>query len=261
MITSVRNPKVQHIRELQQKAKHRRESGSFVVEGARLAEEALMSGWPVRSALLTQALAAADPNLARALEARGIAELVSDEVMRSASDTQTPQGVLVEIEQRGHALPAQLGFALILDGVADPGNVGTLLRSAAGANCDAVLLGPGCADAFSPKVLRSGMGAHFRQPVLHMDWAAIAKTVADHKLALFVAEAWEGAAYDEADLTGSIGLILGGEAAGSGDQAAKLNPQPIQIPMPGRTESLNVATAGSILLFEVVRQRRHAAQA
>jgi TrmH family RNA methyltransferase len=259
MITSAKNPKVAHIRSLQQKAKNRREHGSFVVEGARLAEEALMSGWPVRSALYTEGLAAADPNLARALESRGIAELVSDEVMRSASDTTTPQGVLVEIEQRAAALPAQLNFALILDGVSDPGNVGTLLRSAAAANCDAVLLGPGCADAFSPKVLRSGMGAHFRQPVVHADWAAITKSVADHKLGLFVAEAWEGAAYDEVDLTGNVGLILGGEAAGSGEQAAKLNPQPIQIPMPGRTESLNVATAGSILLFEVVRQRRRAA--
>jgi TrmH family RNA methyltransferase len=258
MITSARNPKVVHLRGLQQKSRNRRESGSFVVEGARLAEEALMSGWPVRSAFFTESLAAADPNLARALEARGIAELVSEEVMRSASDTQTPQGVLVEVEQRKAELPAQLNFALILDGVSDPGNVGTLLRSAAGANCDAVLLGPNCADAFSPKVLRSGMGAHFRQPVLHLDWAAITKTVTDQKLTLFVAEAWEGTAYDEANLTGPLGLILGGEAAGSGEEAAKLNPQPIQIPMPGRTESLNVATAGSILLFEVVRQRRRA---
>jgi TrmH family RNA methyltransferase len=260
MITSARNPKVQHIRNLQQKSKNRRESGSFVVEGARLAEEALMSGWQIRSAFFTESLASSDPNLARALEARGVAELVSEEVMRSASDTQTPQGVLVEVEQRGLDLPAQLTFALILDGVSDPGNVGTLLRSAAAANCDAVLLGPGCADAFSPKVLRSGMGAHFRQPMLHMDWASIAKTIANHKLALFAAEAWEGAAYDEVDFTVPLALILGGEAAGSSEQATQLNPQPIQIPMPGRTESLNVATAGSILLFEVVRQRRHAAR-
>lgn len=258
MITSVRNPKVQQIRALQRQAKHRRELGAFVVEGARLADEALMSGWAIRQALYTESLAQSAPELVRALEARGVAEIVSTAVMEAASDTQSPQGVILEIELKANALPKDLTFALILDGVADPGNLGTLLRSAAAADCDVVLCSPGCADPFSPKVVRSGMGAHFRQPILSLDWPAIAKLVSEHKLTCFLAEAWEGKPYDQEAYADPLALILGGEARGSGEQAAKLQPTPVQIPMPGRIESLNVAAAGSILLFEIVRQRRTA---
>lgn len=258
MITSVRNPKVQRLRALVEQAKRRKEHGSFAVEGARLAEEALMSGWTVRTALITENLAKTDPNLARALAARGVSEEVSESVMKSISDTQTPQGVMLEVELRQLALPKPVTFALILDAVADPGNLGTLLRTAAAANCDAVLLGPGCADAFAPKVLRSGMGAHFRQPLLVKTWEQIAEFVKEHKLEIFLAEAWQGKVYDQQDFTKPMALILGGEARGSGEEAMKLQPTPLQIPMPGRIESLNAASAGSILLFEVVRQRRQA---
>jgi TrmH family RNA methyltransferase len=260
MITSARNPKVQRLRALQAQAKRRKEHGSFVVEGVRLAEEALMSNWPVRTALITPTLAESDPNLARALEARGVADEVSASVMKALSDTKTPQGVLLEVELRDTKLPETLGFALILDGIADPGNLGTLLRTAAAADCDAVLLAPGCADAWSPKVLRSAMGAHFRQPILAMDWPSIERTVKANNLHAYLAEAWQGEPYDLADFTKPVALILGGEAQGASADALALKPTPVQIPMPGRMESLNVATAGSILIFEVVRQRR-AAQA
>lgn len=256
MITSVRNPKVQQVRALQRQAKQRRQLGAFVVEGARLADEALMSGWPIRQALYTESLARSAPELVRALEARGIAEPVSEAVMESASDTQSPQGILLEVELKAMPLPEHITLALVLDGVADPGNMGTLLRSAAAADCDVVLCGPGCADPFSPKVLRSGMGAHFRQPILSVDWAKISQLVETQNLSCFLAEAWEGQPYDKMDLRNPLALILGGEARGSGEQAAKLKPTPLQIPMPGRIESLNVAAAGSILLFEIVRQRR-----
>lgn len=257
MITSARNPKVQRLRALQEQAKRRKENGSFVVEGVRLAEEALMSNWPVRTALITPALAASDPNLVRALEARGVAEEVSASVMKSLSDTKTPQGVLLEVELRDTKLPDNVSFTLVLDAIADPGNLGTLLRTAAAADCDAVLLAPGCADAFAPKVLRSAMGAHFRQPILTMDWKTIERTVKEHRLQAYLAEAWQGEVYDHADFARPVALVLGGEASGASANVAALNPKQVQIPMPGRMESLNVATAGSILLFEVVRQRRH----
>jgi TrmH family RNA methyltransferase len=258
MITSARNPKVQRLRALQEHAKRRKEHGSFVVEGVRLAEEALMSNWPIRTALITPSLAESDPNLARALESRGVTEEVAASVMKSLSDTKTPQGVLLEVELRDTKLPDTLDFALILDAITDPGNLGTLLRTAAAADCDAVLLAPGCADAFSPKVLRSAMGAHFRQPILAMDWPSIEHIVKENKLHAYLAEAWQGEVYDHADFTKPVALVLGGEASGASANVAALNSKQVQIPMPGRMESLNVATAGSILLFEIVRQRRQA---
>lgn len=255
MIKSVRNPKVQEMRALQRLPRRRREKGAFVVEGARLAEEALMSSWPVRAALYTEGASEANPELVRALVARGNADLVSEAVMKSASDTRTPQGVLVEIEWKQMTVVSQPSMVLILDGISDPGNLGTLLRSAAAADCDAVLLAPGCVDAFSPKVLRSGMGAHFRQPIQTLEWSEISDFVTERKLRLYVAESWEGQTYTQADLAKPFALIVGSEATGVSEAAKSLNPQAIQIPMPGRMESLNAAIAGSILLFEAVRQR------
>lgn len=255
MIKSVRNPKVLELRALQRLPKRRREKVAFVVEGARLAEEALMSGWAVRAAFYTESAQEANPDLVRAIAARGNADLVSEAVMKAASDTKTPQGILVEVEWRKLPLVKQPSMVLVLDGIGDPGNLGTLLRSAAAADCDAVLLAPGCADAFSPKVLRSGMGAHFRQPIQNLEWPEISLFVKEHKLALYVAESWEGQSYGEVDLTQPFALILGSEATGVSEAAKVLNPRPIQIPMPGRMESLNAAIAGSILLFEAVRQR------
>ena len=255
MIKSVRNPKVQEMRALQRLPKRRREKGAFVVEGARLAEEALMSNWPVREALYTESASQANPELVRALVARGNADLVSEAVMKAASDTKTPQGVLVEVEMKQMPIVSQPSLVLMLDGISDPGNLGTLLRSAAAADCDAVLLAPGCADAFSPKVLRSGMGAHFRQPIQTMGWPEISDFVKKYEFALYVAETWEGQSYSEVDLMQPFALIVGSEATGVSKEAKELNPQPIQIPMPGRMESLNAAIAGSILLFEAVRQR------
>lgn len=255
MIRSVRNPKVQEMRALQRLPRRRREKGAFVVEGARLAQEALMSGWTVIEALYTESATEANPELVRALVARGNADLVSEAVMKAAGDTKTPQGVLVEIEWRQLPLVSHPSLVLILDGIGDPGNLGSLLRSAAAADCDAVLLAPGCADAFAPKVLRSGMGAHFRQPIQNLGWPAISQFIKQHKLDPFLSEAWEGQPYTEVDLARPFALILGSEATGVSDAAKGLEPTPIQIPMPGRMESLNAAIAGSIILFEAVRQR------
>jgi TrmH family RNA methyltransferase len=118
-----------------------------------------------------------------------------------------------------------------------------------------VLLSPGTADAFGPKVLRSAMGAHFRLPVRTLDWPGIGQYVHGHGLKVFVADSGGGQAYDRADLTQPLALIVGGEAEGPGAEARKLAASTLHIPMPGKAESLNAAVAGAVLMFEVVRQR------
>lgn len=259
MITSVKNPKVQAVKALQSRAKNRREAKAFIAEGVRLAEEALASKWPVRQAFYTAGLDARGQTLVRMLQAaEAPVEEVSEHVMETISDTKTPQGILLELTAQALSLPPQPSLVLILDGIADPGNLGTLLRSAAGAGADAVLVTPGSADAFAPKVMRSGMGAHFRLPVLELDWRQISDLIKAHKLAVFLADANRGPAYDTVDLTQKLALVIGGEAHGLSASAGHLKAQPLQIPMPGRIESLNAATAGSLLLFEAVRQRRAA---
>lgn len=260
MIQSAQNPKVQDMRALLRQTKRRKQAGAFVVEGVRLAQEAQQSGWPLRLALHTEALAEAEPGLLRQLRARGAQlELVSEAVMAAAAETQTPQGILLQVALQPPALPNALDFVLILDGVSDPGNLGTLLRSAAAAGCGAVLLGPGCADAYGPKALRSAMGAHFRLPVLAQAWPDIAAVLAHHQLPALLMAANEGPSLYSADLRQPLALIVGGEAHGVSRAARQLAQHSLQIPMPGGSESLNAAIAGSIVLFEAVRQRSQAA--
>jgi TrmH family RNA methyltransferase len=254
MLTSTKNPRIQQIRKLQSSARTRRREGLFVVEGVRLVEEALKAGWQPGLVLFTEELSERGRKIVDRYQALGAEVLaVTPHVMQAASDTQTPQGILAVLPMPEWELPAQPTFFLILDGVRDPGNLGTLLRTALAANVEAVILPPGGVDAFSPKVVRAGMGAHFKLPIISMDWETIGQRLAG--LSFFLADSGGGAAHFEAGFEVPLALIMGGEASGAGDQAQKLATSRVHIPMPGKAESLNAAVAGSILMFEVVRQR------
>jgi TrmH family RNA methyltransferase len=144
-------------------------------------------------------------------------------------------------------------FLLIADQIRDPGNLGTLLRTGLAGGVDGVLLSPGTVDAFSPKVLRAGMGAHFRLPILNCSWEEIKETTQD--LTLYAADVSGGATLWEVDLTKPAGLIIGSEAHGPGENAFELADIKIHIPMKQDAESLNASIAGAILIYEVFRQR------
>jgi TrmH family RNA methyltransferase len=258
MITSVHNPKVQSVRKLQTQTKIRAQEKSFVIEGVRLVEEAVQAGWEATQVFFTDQLDERGRRLVEVYRQRGAAvEQVSEVVMSSVSQTETSQGLLAVIKEKMLQLPDDADFLLILDGVRDPGNLGTLLRSAAAARVQAVLLPPGNAELTSPKVLRAGMGAHFRLPLHPLGWGEIKGFLNRHERVprVFLAQAAAGLAYTQADFKKPLALIMGGEAAGAGTEAAALADERVHIPMPGGSESLNVAIAGSILLFEVLRQR------
>ena len=248
---------IKSLRALQKRARERREAAAFVIEGVRLAEEALAADWRVTGGIYTDDLSERGKEVLAQLSTNGIVlELVSSKVMTAASETQSPQGLLLKLAALELPISEKVNFVLIADEVRDPGNLGTLLRSAAAAGIDAVLLAPGCADPFAPKVLRSGMGAHFQVAMRKMEWSGISTFCAEHGLQAFLTAAGEGATYDKADLTQPLALILGGEARGTGEEARALATDIVHIPMPGKMESLNVAIAGSLLLFEALRQRR-----
>lgn len=257
-ITSAHNPRVQRVRALLEKRKEREAQQACVVEGVRLAEEALAAGWPPELALYRSPLPPRGQALLDGLAAAG-AELaeVPPHLMDSLAGTESPQGVLAVFGLRPPALPAALDFVVIADALRDPGNLGTLLRTAAAAGAQAALLAPGTADAFAPKVLRAGMGAHFRMPALHLGWEAIRAACKDRPrpLAVFLAEAGAPPCWD-LDLAQPLALLVGGEAEGPSPQGRALADLAVSIPMPGGSESLNAAVAAGILLFEVVRQRR-----
>lgn len=258
MITSTSNPRIKEIRRLQNSSRARRESKAFVVEGLRLVAEAAGAGWPARLVLHTPYLDSRGQELLNHFQQAGAQiESASEQVLRSASDTQNPQGLLVVLEQQPPAQPAVLDFVLILDHLSDPGNLGSILRTAAAAGVQLVLLAPGCADPYAPKVLRSGMGAHFRLPLRQEDWPSIARLCSENipPLKVYLAQSSGTQSYSAANFRQPLALLIGSEAHGAGTQAHKLAQQQIYIPMHQQVESLNAAAAAAVLLFEAARQR------
>jgi TrmH family RNA methyltransferase len=146
------------------------------------------------------------------------------------------------------------GPILVLDQLRDPGNLGTILRSAEAAGAGEVVLAPGTVDLYNPKVVRGAIGAHFRLPVADLEWPAIGERVMGR--AVWLADASGDMLYDAVDWRAPSALIVGGEAAGAGDHAAALATGRVCIPMAGNTESLNAAMAATVIMFEAARQRR-----
>jgi RNA methyltransferase, TrmH family len=255
MITSVTNPKIKYVKRLQSDRGFREAERAFVAEGTRLVVELVQFQVAPELLLATEHWLAsaegrsllADPNLSRVLE------VVNDNVMSAASQTQTPPGVLAVASMVWRPLPDQPTLLLILDQVASPGNLGTMLRTAAAAGVDGVLLGPGNVDAYNPKVVRGGMGAHLRLPILSADWPAVAAQIAGMKV--WLAAAGGTTPYTGVDWQQPSALIIGSEAAGASNQARQLATGQVSIPMHQQTESLNAAVAAGIILFEAARQR------
>ena len=254
MITSAQNSKIKLIRALLGRAKERREANAFVVEGVRLVEEAVISNWELRFVLYDESLSDRGRSQIESLNLRGIeTEMVSESLMKSLSETDTPQGILAVLEFTNLPIPRSPTFLLIPDQIRDPGNLGTLLRSAAAAGVQAVLIPPETTDAFAPKVVRSGMGAHFRLPIRSMTWNELRGQTKE--LQIYLAD-MDGKSCWETDLRQPLSLVIGGEAEGASEEARRLANQKISIPMSRDIESLNAGVAGSVLMFEVVRQRK-----
>jgi len=258
IITSIKNPKIQLVRDLLASRKSREEQNSCVIEGVRLAEEAVKAGVVVQMVIYSESCSARGLELVATLNASSVSLIkVPDDLMAKISATETDQGLLLVVEPIINALPAQLDFVLILDEIKDPGNMGTILRTAAAAGVQLVITTPGCVDVYSPKVLRAGMGAHFTLPILTQTWDEIVNFwhAQPGSPGLYLAESSQGKKIWDIDLTRSMGIIVGGEANGASEEAKKYATEFVTIPMPGKSESLNAAIAAGIFLFEVVRQR------
>lgn len=256
MITSSQNSKLKLVRALMGRAKERREASAFVAEGVRLVEEAVNSNWGFQFVLYDETLNERGRLNVESLKLRGVeCDEVTSNLMKSLSDTETSQGLLAVLNLTQLPITNYPNFVLIPDQIRDPGNLGTLIRSADAAGVDAVLIPPETTDPFAPKVVRAGMGAHFRLPILSMGWEEIKRVGESENQRVMLAD-MNGESCWETDLRQPLMLIVGGEAEGASESARKLASQRISIPMAGRTESLNAAAAGSVLMFEVMRQRK-----
>jgi len=259
MIVSPHNPRLKLIRALAGKPKERREAGAFLAEGVRLVEDALAAGWPFQYVLFSSEISKRGKKLIDQIIASGIeAEEVSPGILRSAGETESSQGVVavLKLPDQDYVQTGALDFVLIPDQIRDPGNLGTLIRSAAAAGAQAVFIPPETTDPFAPKVVRAGMGAHFHIQVCTLGWDNIRLRLAD--LSIYLAGAEGETSCWNTDFCRPLALIVGGEADGASEPARNLANTVVNIPMPGKIESLNAGVAGAVLMFEVVRQRSEA---
>ena len=257
MIESQANSHVKHIRSLAADRKDRRRERLFVLEGVRLVADALAGGAPLELALYAPeqlTLTSAGQALLEQLETLAVAHPASAQVVAAAADTVHPQGV-VALARWPQVEPSKPGIMLVLDAIQDPGNMGALLRSAEAVGVAEVLGAIGAVDVYSPKVVRAAMGAHMRLAITQdLSWDAVAErlTLVDQ---VYAADADARMPYFAADWRQPAALIIGNEAHGLSEDARALARSLISIPMQGRAESLNAAVAGSVILFEALRQR------
>jgi TrmH family RNA methyltransferase len=263
MITSPTNSRIKEARKLQRR-RERYAQGQMLIEGLRLVRDAWLVGATLQHLFYAPEMIVAESPLAKFVEELAAAriELVpcSASVFATLTETVTPQGIAAVVALPTLPVPTPRTLTLLLDQVRDPGNAGTLLRSAAAAGVELVIFGPETVDPFNEKVLRSGMGAHFRTPIrVCSSWEELSPWL-DASQSLYVAEATAQLSYDEVEWSTAATVVVGGEATGA-SPLVRQQATAIRIPMGGETESLNAAVAGSVILFEAARQRRRAKEA
>lgn len=260
MITSTSNTQVKNIIQLQKTTKARRKQGLFVVEGWKMCTE-MPREWLQAVYASEDFLENIQKETRKEYEERGIFNPVARHVFLHMSDTKTPQGILAVGRQPVYTLEEIAGgsgapMIAALEDVQDPGNVGTILRTAEAAGAAGVLLSRHSADLFNPKTVRATMGAIYRLPFLYVE--DLAETIQELKQGGYTVYAakMQGQFYDEKDYTKKTVFLIGNEGNGLTAQMQKAADEPVCIPMAGKTESLNASVAAGILMYEAARQRR-----
>ena len=249
LITSRSNPLMTHIRKLVSSRSYRREHGEYIGDGVKLLEEAVHWNAPVTTVVYTNGTAVPSvPETVRMVE-------VPEDLMRSISPMEAPQGALFIARIPEHSLPECLSGRryLAMEGVQDPGNVGTILRTADAYEADGVILLDGCADLYNPKTVRSTMGALFRVKAWNTTLDELCGVLRRSELPLLGAALREDTVdAREADLRHAV-VLIGSEGRGLSEAALNACDKTIKIPMSERCESLNAAIAAATLLWEGYR--------
>ena len=256
-ISSLENEQIKYVRSLSRL--HTRERhGHFMLEGLRLVQTALEIHYPLHQILVSESFAHRHPEF---MQTSGTGDvplwLVQDAVLASLADTSSPQGIIaVALLPQGDLSQARAAtLLLLLDNIRDPGNLGTILRTAQATAADCVLLSPGCADAFAPKVVRSAMGAHLQLPLIEgVSWSEIGDVCVGKPSVL--ADAEGQVLYWELDWTQPVTLIICNEAFGPSSEARQLAKRTARLPLARGVESVNAAIAAGVFLYEIFRQRQ-----
>ena len=256
MITSASNPRVKNLKQLLRKARARDEQGVFVAEGVKMFREAPRER--IEEVYVSQSLY---ERQGRELLDGWEPEVLGDLVFAAVSDTQTPQGILCVVRQSRYQaeeiINRKNAHLLILENLQDPGNLGTIIRSAEGAGVDGVILSKDCVDMYNPKTIRSTMGSIYRMPFVYADCLDdILVLLKENGIRTYAAHLEGQSSYDREDYRAGCAFLIGNEGSGLSEALSRKADVRIRIPMHGKLESLNAAVAASILMYEASRQRQ-----
>lgn len=259
------HPLLRRARALRRDAGSRRSEGVFLAEGFHLAREALTCGDRVEAFLYSPGLLAfpEGPVLLRDIQASGLpCHETADATLAAVCDARSPQPIvcIVRHEPLDDAEVARrldrASVAVLLEGIQDPGNLGSILRTADGAGCDVALVGTGCADVLHPRAVRATMGSVFRLPVVHEPSDGALERLRRHGFRVLGTDPHRGTDYAGSRLEGKLALAFGGEGSGLSQASRERLDGALHIPLKAGVESLSVAAAAAVILFEVARQRR-----
>lgn len=260
MITSLSNSKVKQIVLLSNKARERKKSGRYIVEGSKMFEEAPLD--MICEVYISEDYQAQEKNgtVLEKLNQTGY-ETVSKEVFLKMSATQTPQGILCVMKQPEYTLEQILQvknpLLMVLEDLQDPGNLGTILRTGEGAGITGVIMTSDTVDIFNPKTIRATMGSIYRVPFLYVnDLEEMLSSLHNAGVKTYAAHLAGEVYYDDFDLKAPTAFLIGNEGNGLKKSTADKADAYLKIPMEGKVESLNAAIAASLLMYEAHRQRR-----
>ena len=255
LIQSKDNPIIAGIKKLKEK-KYRNSENKFLVEGFRFVSEALQSTFQVPILIVSedQSLKYEKFKIEDMLQSETKVYYVTEGLFNILCSTESPQGILAVVNNKIANLTDANGFYVLVDGVQDPGNLGTLIRTADAAGALGVILRKGTVDVFNEKTLRSTMGSIFHLPVVEFKELEQLKDLMTSGFKLIVSSLEGEKSFYEENLKGKIIIVVGNEGSGVSKEIQELADSKVKIPMPGKAESLNVAIAGSIMMFEYVRQ-------
>ena len=273
LITSASNEKLKNIKKLSKSAKERREQGLYIVEGIRSFREIpaddihaiYVAESVVDNGKFSDAIETASGVPVEAYADSEMVHVLPDKIFNSLADTDTPQGILAVVKQRKYSLNDVLGedgentacntFVLIIERLQDPGNLGTIIRTAEGAGVTGIIISSDSVDIYNPKVVRATMGAIFRVPIyVSEDLIHDIEELKSQAVTVYGAHLDGTNLYDK-DFVGKCAFLIGNEGNGLSDEVSSMADELIRIPMKGSVESLNAAISTAVIAYEVLRQR------
>ncbi|MGN0481845.1 MAG: TrmH family RNA methyltransferase [Lachnospiraceae bacterium] len=261
MITATSNAQVKYVVSLQNKSKLRREKQEFVVEGIKMVMEAPKDR--IIKVYASESFEKSNENIALVLKSQSPYETVSDNVFAQMSDTKTPQGVMAVVAMKQYNIEDLFDkngntFIVAAENVQDPGNMGTIVRTAEGAGVTGILLSEGCVDLYNPKTIRSTMGSIFRMPVvIEQEFVEAIDYIKEHGVKFYAAHLDGNKNYTDCDYSTGCAFVIGNESNGITVRTSQRCDELIRIPMSGQVESLNASIAAAILMYEAKRQKGH----